>query len=312
MRAADAADSCALGNIGPALLLENVVIEQPIESASGTSIPVVHAHGVGGDGVRFPGPRPRRMRCKFIPHLNEANGAGRPGVSGIAGPGPAGRFPGPRIKACHSELVPESHNQLCFRRNSKSRTGSRGGFELVPLISMVTIIFESHGTTFDNEVHRSSGWSDVSLSPLGERQSVEMGQGYHDIHLDAVYCSALQRSFRSAEIAFKGRTVPIYKDRRLDECNYGDMDGKPSEVVDPEKRKHVTKPFPNGESYEQTSARMMSFLEDVKQKHRGQTIMVVGHRATQYGLDHWIKGKPLVECITAPWKWQPGWTYQIE
>jgi broad specificity phosphatase PhoE len=177
---------------------------------------------------------------------------------------------------------------------------------------MVTIIFESHGTTFDNEAHRSSGWSDVALSPLGERQSIEMGERYKDTHLDAVYCSALQRSYRSAEIAFQGRTVPIIKDKRLNECNYGTFDGKPSEVVDPEKRKHVTSPFPGGESYEQTSVRMKDFLDEVGRKHQGQTIMVIGHRATQYGLEHWIDGVPLTECITAPWKWQPGWTYQLK
>ena len=37
----------------------------------------------------------------------------------------------------------------------------------------LTLIFEAHGTTFDNEAHLSSGWNDVALSPLGEQQSRE-------------------------------------------------------------------------------------------------------------------------------------------
>ena len=37
----------------------------------------------------------------------------------------------------------------------------------------ITLIFEAHGTTFDNEAHLSSGWNDVALSPLGEQQSRE-------------------------------------------------------------------------------------------------------------------------------------------
>ena len=37
--------------------------------------------------------------------------------------------------------------------------------------------------------------------------------------------------------------------------------------------------------------------------------MVIGHRATQYALEHWITGLPLEQVIPAPWKWQPGWTY---
>ena len=35
---------------------------------------------------------------------------------------------------------------------------------------MLTIIFEAHGTTFDNEAHLSSGHNDVALSSLGEQQ----------------------------------------------------------------------------------------------------------------------------------------------
>lgn len=41
---------------------------------------------------------------------------------------------------------------------------------------MVTIIFESHGTTIDNEKHLASGWADVELSELGVKQSKEMGE----------------------------------------------------------------------------------------------------------------------------------------
>ena len=32
---------------------------------------------------------------------------------------------------------------------------------------MVNIIFEAHGTTFDNENHKASGWNDVDLLELG-------------------------------------------------------------------------------------------------------------------------------------------------
>lgn len=39
---------------------------------------------------------------------------------------------------------------------------------------MVTIIFESHSTTLDNEAHLSSGQFDVGLSELGIKQSKEV------------------------------------------------------------------------------------------------------------------------------------------
>ncbi len=34
----------------------------------------------------------------------------------------------------------------------------------------VEIIFEPHGTTYDNEAHKASGHNDVALSPLGEER----------------------------------------------------------------------------------------------------------------------------------------------
>lgn len=174
----------------------------------------------------------------------------------------------------------------------------------------VEIIFEAHGTTYDNEAHLSSGHNDVALSPLGIQQSKEMKERYKNAHFDAIFCSDLQRAYKSAEIAF-GNKFPIIKDARLRECDYGDLTQHPSSEVDVEKPKRTSVPFPNGESYEQTSARMKAFLDDLVAKYDGKKVMVIGHRATQYGLEHWIKGLPLEEIIPAPWKWQPGWAYKL-
>lgn len=46
---------------------------------------------------------------------------------------------------------------------------------------MITIIFESHGTTVDNEKHLASGWADCELSELGIKQSKEIGERYLSI-----------------------------------------------------------------------------------------------------------------------------------
>lgn len=176
---------------------------------------------------------------------------------------------------------------------------------------MVTIIFESHGTTFDNEDHLSSGHYDIELSELGKKQAKELGDRYKDDHFDAIFCSDLQRSYETAEIAF-GDKFQIIKDSRLRECDYGDLTRHPSEEVEPIKIEHITQPFPNGESYDQTNQRMKKFLEDLIKNYDGKKVMIVGHRATQYGLEHWIKGKALKELLTTSFKWQPGWSYNLE
>lgn len=176
---------------------------------------------------------------------------------------------------------------------------------------MVTIIFESHSTTLDNEKHLSSGWNDVELSHLGIQQAKDLGIRRKDEKFDAIFCSDLQRSYKTAEIAF-GDKFPIIKDQRLRECDYGDLTQHPSEIVDKEKPKRIKMPFPNGESYEQTSQRMKEFLQDLVKNYQNKKVMIIGHRATQYGLEHLIKGIPLEQVIPTPWTWQPGWVYSLK
>ena len=56
---------------------------------------------------------------------------------------------------------------------------------------MVTIIFEAHSATLDNEAYRSSGHNDVDLSELGIKQSKELGERYKNENFDAIFCSDL-------------------------------------------------------------------------------------------------------------------------
>src|SRR3989338_3424548 len=87
----------------------------------------------------------------------------------------------------------------------------------------VHITYFVHGTTVDNEAEIASGGSDCELSPLGIAQSRRLGGLIKDRKFDAVFCSDLKRAVDSAKLMF-GETVPILKDRRLKECDYGDLE----------------------------------------------------------------------------------------
>ncbi|MDD5357493.1 MAG: histidine phosphatase family protein, partial [Candidatus Pacebacteria bacterium] len=140
----------------------------------------------------------------------------------------------------------------------------------------------------------------------------ELGERYASAYFDTIFCSDLERSYKTAEIAFRGRNFPIIKDPRLRECDYGDMEGVSREIIKQERVRRIKTAFPNGESYEDTSHRMKEFLRDLSKNYEGKKVMIIGHRATQYGLEHWINRIPLEEVVTAPWKWQPGWTYVMK
>ena len=57
---------------------------------------------------------------------------------------------------------------------------------------------------------------------------------------------------------------------------------------------------------------MRAFLVDLLRDHDGKRVMIIGHRATQYGLDHLIKGISLEELTATHFKWQPGWKYELK
>jgi 2,3-bisphosphoglycerate-dependent phosphoglycerate mutase len=171
------------------------------------------------------------------------------------------------------------------------------------------IVFETHATSLDNEAGLASGWFDVDLSPAGEAQARELGERRRGDAIAGVHCSDLRRSTRTAAIAFGDRGLPIVVDRRLRECDYGDLTRQPAASLDPRER-WIEIPFPHGESLTQAVARVELWLADARTSYAGATILVIGHRATHYAFEHLLRGVPLRDAVVAPWSWQPGWTYQ--
>jgi broad specificity phosphatase PhoE len=173
----------------------------------------------------------------------------------------------------------------------------------------VTLVFETHATSLDNEAGLASGWFDVALSATGEQQARMLGWRRRDDQLAAVFCSDLTRSVRTAEIAFGGRSLPIIRDTRLRECDYGDLTRRPISEIESQRLLHLVDPFPNGESYQQVVDRVAGWLRDTVRLCDGGTILVIGHRATFYSLEHLLTRVTLRDAVTSPWRWQPGWTY---
>ena len=180
---------------------------------------------------------------------------------------------------------------------------------------MVKITYFVHGTTSDNEKKISSGWFDVDLSELGIKQSVELKDLVKDKHFDVVFCSDLKRAVHSAKLTFEG-AVEIVQDERLRECNYGEYNAQPSEVVEPMQEVNITKRFPGGESYEDVKARISDFLDYLKKNYDDKSVAIVAHKAPQLALDVLVDGKSWEKAFEDDWRkrkaWQPGWQYNIE
>lgn len=178
----------------------------------------------------------------------------------------------------------------------------------------VKITYFVHGTTTDNEKGLSSGWNDVELSEVGKQQSRELTDKTSQYNFDLVFTSDLLRAYNSAKITW-GDKYEIVQDSRLRECNYGDLNGKSSDIVEPLQEKSIDTPMPNGESYEQVKARIASFLSDLKKDYDGKHVAIVAHKAPQLALDVLLKNETWDEAFENDWRktkqWQPGWEYTL-
>ena len=177
--------------------------------------------------------------------------------------------------------------------------------------SSIEILFETHSTTTDNERWVASGWLDGQLSPLGRRQARELGERRVDEDVVAVFTSDLGRAAETARIAFGGRGLPIFHDWRLRECNYGMLNGTAVARLEVERTRHVQDPYSGGESYMDVAARVRSFLHDLSPRYADKRVVVIGHSATKWALDHLLEGTPLEELVEGSFRWQPGWLYTL-
>ena len=171
------------------------------------------------------------------------------------------------------------------------------------------LVFETHSLSEDNDRGIATGWLPGRLSERGRGLARELGERRRDDSLAVVLCSDLRRAVETVEIAFEGCThPPILLDWRLRECDYGALNGHPAIEV----HRAVTgidERFPGGESWRQAVARCSAVLADAESRWGGDRVLVVGHMATYWALQHRYGGLPM-EAIGSGFVWQEGWTFE--
>jgi len=176
----------------------------------------------------------------------------------------------------------------------------------------VEIVYETHSISVDNETGFATGWLDGELSERGTELARELGARRRDDEIAVVFSSDLRRAVETAEIAFGGSGIPIRLDARLRECNYGELNGAPVARIESERARRIDEPYPGGESYRDCVMRMRELLGELVAEYDGRRVLLVGHAATRWALQHLLLGTPLEELVDAPFEWQEGWEYTLE
>ena len=176
----------------------------------------------------------------------------------------------------------------------------------------IKITYFVHGTTTDNATGKCSGWKQSELTELGRQRAIKLGQIKKDTKFDVIFTSDLIRAIDSANLAFPN--VEHIQDKRLRECNYGDLDGEDKSLIKYEE--HVSTPFPNGESLIDVENRVKDFISFLKKNYKDKKIGIVAHRAPQLAFEVITKNISWEDANKNDWRktksWQPGWEYIIK
>ena len=177
----------------------------------------------------------------------------------------------------------------------------------------VKIIYFVHGTTLDNIEHKSTGWLHGDLSEKGIKQSIELKEKINLNEIDLVFSSNYKTAVDSARYTFNNSKV-ILQDKRIRECNYGDLNGKDTSLVKYEE--HIDANFPGGESLKDVEKRIRDFCEYLLNNYNGKTIALVSYKAPQLAFEVITKNISWEEAIEKDWRktkdWKPGWRYEIK
>jgi alpha-ribazole phosphatase/probable phosphoglycerate mutase len=175
----------------------------------------------------------------------------------------------------------------------------------------VDLVYETHSLTTDNEAGIATGWLPGELSQAGRDLARDLGWRRRADNPAAVFASDLARAVQTAYIAFGDGEIPVHLDRRLRECDYGDLNGAPVATVAAQRRRRIDEPFPGGESYRQVVDRTRDFLADLVTHWDGRRVVVISHSANRWALDHLLHGAALDDLVDAPFNWREGWHYVV-
>jgi broad specificity phosphatase PhoE len=74
---------------------------------------------------------------------------------------------------------------------------------------------------------------------------------------------------------------------------------------------HLDVAYPNGETWRGAVTRVGGFFDDLPSRWDGKRVVVIGHMATRYACEHYLRGVPIEDALVAPFEWQPGWEYDL-
>ena len=142
------------------------------------------------------------------------------------------------------------------------------------------IYYVRHGQTDWNLARKmQGGGTEKELNSTGIEQANETKKELENAKYDIVICSPMHRAMQTAEIINKDKNVQMITDERIRERRLGKLEGH--EITDEMEKRiwnyDLNYQIPEGENLHDFEKRILDFLDDIKKKYEGKTILIVAH-----------------------------------
>jgi probable phosphoglycerate mutase len=124
---------------------------------------------------------------------------------------------------------------------------------------------------------------DVHLSLRGQEQAQHLARRLADVPIHALYCSPITRAQETAQPLTAQFGLPVQICEDIQEINYGEWTGRTLEELRPQEQwKHWNSfrsgtRIPNGESMLEIQARVISCMQQLRERHPNEVIALVSH-----------------------------------
>ncbi len=156
------------------------------------------------------------------------------------------------------------------------------------------LILVRHGETLENTQNIMQGHWHGTLSEKGIEQAKKLGVYFKDEKIDLIYSSDLFRATKTAhEIAEYHTDIEVIYLEILREMYLGDLQGKPKldlNIYSIEEQLNLFEKA-GAETLQEMFERAKSLMKYLIQKHKNQTIMLVGHNGINKAIIATLTGK---------------------
>jgi len=147
------------------------------------------------------------------------------------------------------------------------------------------LLFVRHGQTESNAARKYMGQTDSPLTDLGRRQADAVARRLSHLPFTALYSSNLGRTMATAAAISSTCAHCVTSDPRLREQDLGRFEGMTADEIlaaYPEEYEEHMLRAPDtaahgGESVAQVRDRAASFIDEIADRHSGQTVVIVTH-----------------------------------